>query len=296
MNQIRSIVVGVDFTEGCRSALAQGVRFAAATGARLRVGHFIEPLVVHDLSEALDEPAAAMSERLIDDARAAWGEFAAERAGAVELEVRVAHPVAGMMGLVREAGADMLVLGMRGASGAEQGAGSVATACVRKGRTKTLLVRPGRTGEFGVIVAGVDFSPTSREAVGQAARIAATDKAQLHIVHAFDPPWQRLHYRAPTTQTSPDFRKQFTDGLARRLRAFCAEEIGEARAGMTEYHLLEGRGHGAVMVRSAHELRADLVVVGTRGRTNLRDMLLGSTAERVLRDSPCSILTIDARE
>ncbi len=296
MNRVRCIVVGVDFTEGCRAALAQGVRFAGALGATLKVAHFIEPLVVHDLSEALDEPAAAMSEQLVADARAAWGEFkgAAETVGA--LEVRVAHPVTGMIEFVREVGADLLVLGTRGTSSAELGAGSVATACVRKGRAKTLLVRPGRLGKFGTVVVGVDFSATSREAVAQAAQVSAMDSARLHIVHAFDPPWRRLHYRAPTAEASPDFRKQFSDGLSRRLRAFCREVIGAAQAGVTEYHLLEGRGHGAVMVRCAHELRADLVVVGTRGRTNLRDLLLGSTAERVLRDSPCGILTIDSRE
>ncbi|MBM4361664.1 MAG: universal stress protein, partial [Deltaproteobacteria bacterium] len=37
---------------------------------------------------------------------------------------------------------------------------------------------------------------------------------------------------------------------------------------------------------------ADLVVLGTRGRTNLRDLFLGSTAERVVRECPCSVLAV----
>jgi nucleotide-binding universal stress UspA family protein len=42
----------------------------------------------------------------------------------------------------------------------------------------------------------------------------------------------------------------------------------------------------------AREKAIELVVVGTIGRTNLREILLGSTAERVVRDSPCSVLAV----
>jgi hypothetical protein len=45
-------------------------------------------------------------------------------------------------------------------------------------------------------------------------------------------------------------------------------------------------------VQYAQGVGADLIVLGTRGRTNLRDLLLGSTAEKVLRDSVCSVLAV----
>jgi nucleotide-binding universal stress UspA family protein len=41
---------------------------------------------------------------------------------------------------------------------------------------------------------------------------------------------------------------------------------------------------------------ADLIAIGTRGRTNLRDVVLGSTAEKLLRDSPCAVWASKPRE
>jgi len=60
--------------------------------------------------------------------------------------------------------------------------------------------------------------------------------------------------------------------------------------------LFDFPGHGRGITEFARQVGADLVVLGTRGRTNLRDLLLGSTAERVVRDAPCSILTVKPDE
>ena len=42
----------------------------------------------------------------------------------------------------------------------------------------------------------------------------------------------------------------------------------------------------------ARELGADLIVMGTHGRTGLRRLLMGSVAERVVREAPCPVLTV----
>ncbi len=51
-------------------------------------------------------------------------------------------------------------------------------------------------------------------------------------------------------------------------------------------------GQSGGIIEFTRQVAADLVVLGTRGRTKLRDMLLGSTADRVVREAPCSILTV----
>jgi nucleotide-binding universal stress UspA family protein len=58
------------------------------------------------------------------------------------------------------------------------------------------------------------------------------------------------------------------------------------------YEIFDYQGYGAGITEFVKQVNGDLVVLGTRGRTNLRDMLLGSTAERVVRDAPCSILAV----
>ena len=48
----------------------------------------------------------------------------------------------------------------------------------------------------------------------------------------------------------------------------------------------------AEIIAAARDLRADLVCVGTHGRTGLAHLFLGSTAEKVVRESPCPVLTV----
>jgi nucleotide-binding universal stress UspA family protein len=142
------------------------------------------------------------------------------------------------------------------------------------------------------VIACVDFSDTSRKALDQAARSAAHDGAVLRVLHVFDAPWHRLHYRAPTPQASADYQKQYRDGLRRRLEAFCEPVVPEVTGLEARYEIFDYRGHGAGISEFVKQVDGDLVVLGTRGRTNLRDILLGSTAERVVRDTPCSILAV----
>ena len=59
-----------------------------------------------------------------------------------------------------------------------------------------------------------------------------------------------------------------------------------------QYEVFDYQGHGWGITEFTKQVDGALVVLGTRGRTNLRDVLLGSTAERVVRDAPCSILAV----
>jgi len=90
----------------------------------------------------------------------------------------------------------------------------------------------------------------------------------------------------------PDYQMQYRTGLLRRLQEFSEslrDEMGDLKP---EYDLFEYRGYGNGIIEFAKQVDADLVVLGTRGRTNLRDMLWGSTAERVVRHTPCSVLAV----
>jgi len=288
------IVVGVDFTPCSASALRQAMRIAARRRATVQAVHAIEPLVVMDLEQALSPLRTDIRPGLIRDAGKAWTEFTAGIPGAsgLELAVEIDHPVSALLRRVREQSAELLILGVHGTSPADRGAGTLAMACARKAMTSTLLVKEPHAGPFGSIVACVDFSATSRRALEAAVRFAIEDRAILHVLHVFDAPWHRLHYRAPTPQASPDYQKQYRDGLRRQLEAFCEPYQDEIARLETRYAVFDFIGQSAGITEFTRQVAADLVVLGTRGRTRLRDMLLGSTAERVVREAPCSILTV----
>lgn len=294
MQNVKSIVVGIDFMPGSAAAILEAVRLAQWTRASIHAVHVIDTLVAMELEEALSAFQKNICEGLIADARSAWIEFSknVKGADAISLDVRVQNRVAGILASCREHGADLLVLGAFGAQRAEVGFGTVATSCVRHATCKVLLVRDTQATPFKTVVAAVDFSRTSLAALDQAARIATQDGAALHILHVFDAPWHKLHYRAPTPEADPHFQIQYRHALERRLAAFSGDLGREISFLKPTYAVFDHQGHRSGIVDYARRVDADLIVLGTRGRTSLRDLLLGSTAEKALRDSTCSVLAV----
>jgi universal stress protein E len=294
MNTITSIVVGIDFSPGSAAALREAIRIAQWNRAAVRAVHVIDTLVAAELEEAMSAFQENAREGLIADAKQAWNGFAATVAGATEvpIEVRIDNRIRGILAAAGDAKADLLVIGAYGNRPPEVGLGTAATSCVRHAMNKVLLVRDTQHGPFKAVVACVDFSPTSLLALDQAARVATQDGAALHVLHVFDAPWHQLHYRAPTPEADPHFQSQYRAGLERRLNAFAGELGREIDYLKPTFALFDYQGHRSGIVEYATQVGADLLVLGTRGRTNLRDLLLGSSAERALRESKCSVLAV----
>jgi universal stress protein E len=79
--------------------------------------------------------------------------------------VDLGSPIDCVLRRVRDAKADLLVLGVTGSSMIPMGAGTLAPKCLRKTPTKVMLVHEGHTGPFRKVVACVDFSEQSRDAL-----------------------------------------------------------------------------------------------------------------------------------
>jgi universal stress protein A len=141
---------------------------------------------------------------------------------------------------------------------------------------------------FQKILVPVDFSEHSAEAVRVAADLARRFEAALTLVHVYDP----LVYALPdgfTYMPQPaidQLLQAFTDQLAQTKR-----EALEAGATRVETQVLQGIVAGAIIER-AERGAFDLIVMGTHGRTGMQHVLIGSTAERVVRLATCPVLTV----
>ncbi|MDQ3034313.1 MAG: universal stress protein [Myxococcota bacterium] len=137
------------------------------------------------------------------------------------------------------------------------------------------------------IVCPVDFSDTSERAARYAVALARQLGAGLHFVHA----WQMPVYAFPDGAVilGPDVVAQITDELQRSLDALIERHREPEMA--IEGHLAQGLADREI-VRMAGELNAELIVMGTHGRTGLPHLFLGSVAERVVRTSSVPVLTI----
>lgn len=135
-----------------------------------------------------------------------------------------------------------------------------------------------------------DFSPASTAALKRAMAMAKADRAQLIIVHVMTPPSLALPgdgYISPSLYE--DLESSARAQAQKRLNAIVARarKAGVRATGL----LLEGVPHERV-ARAARAKKADLLVIGTHGRTGFAKLFLGSVASRVLAVAPCPVLTV----
>jgi nucleotide-binding universal stress UspA family protein len=289
MEHLTSILVAVDLSPCSRSALAQAARLAGRSGATLHVLHVVETRVVEDLEEMLPHRSGTR-EGIVADASKALEKFVA--GAEASLEVVVGSPLDAILEKTRAVAADLLVIGAYGMIGAGRGAGSLALQLARKSPVNVLLVDARHTSAFESALVGIDFSEHSLRALDEALLVARLERCPLHAVHVFAAPWYRLHYRAPTPQASPDYQHQFHAALQGRLDAVVSERKKAAGKVEVTAALVEHTSYAQGILDYARQRGIDLVVVGTLGKSNLRYALVGSTAERVVRDSPCSVLAV----
>lgn len=138
------------------------------------------------------------------------------------------------------------------------------------------------------ILLATDFSSVSQVAASEAIELAAhfgADLVCLHIVEHF--PEHLPHYRIAHEEMDP--QHFIMDRAERELAALCAE-LGVPDA---ERHVkLTPHSAKAEIVRFATENDIDLIVIGSRGRHSLIDILSGSTATGVVRAAPCAVFVV----
>lgn len=295
-----SVLAATDFSPCSKAALREAVRIAAWSDSPVAAVHVIDTAVVIEVEAALSPLQESISAAMVRDAEHAWAGFSEGLTSAegqrLPLHVSINNRLVGILRAAREHHADLLVLGAAGDHQADVGIGSVARSCVRKSMTDVLVVRDSRPSTpgspFRCVVAAVDFSETSLRALRRAAQYASRDAAELHVLHVFSAPWHGVHYRSPSPLAQPHQQKQYRESLQRRLQDFAAPVLGSHPGLRSSLAVFDHSGHRSGIVEYACSVSADLIVLGTRGRTNLRDVLLGSTAEKALRDTLCSVLAI----
>lgn len=138
------------------------------------------------------------------------------------------------------------------------------------------------------ILVPLDFSQRARKALRHARALARQHGATLILLHVVEPlacP-SDLGY---TPVISEEMMQEIHQDAARRL-----EEAAEAerRLGLSCRTVLRSGRPYIEIAEAAAELKADLVVLTTHGYTGLKHVLLGSTAERVIRHAPCPVLVV----
>ena len=294
MSTEKNLLVGVDYSTHSQNALREAARIANAHEYTLICYHVLDK----DILESFRKMEAYTEEGVLNFANEKIADFIRETIGTahrVEAQVYIGHPFEVTLKLIEQFKPVSLVLGSRGLSSGEQShVGALASRCIRKAPVEVLLVRGFHDRPFERIVACVDFSENSLRAAHRAAELAKQDKAHLQLIHINQSPVytdQSFGWLGPALPVSPP------DDLEANLK----ERLEEVASDLAERCSLPTRPSTQVVSSmSVHEgiyqdlknEKADLIVMGTRGRTGFKKLLLGTTAEKLIYQTPCSTLAV----
>jgi nucleotide-binding universal stress UspA family protein len=139
------------------------------------------------------------------------------------------------------------------------------------------------------VLLATDFSAASERALDAAIEQARDRGAELVIAHVYPPPAKSAIDDVFVPGLSAEIEAATCDQAMRRLEPLLEKA---RRAGASARALaLEGRP-ARLVVESAGDLNAALVVIGTHARRGVRRVLLGSVAAEIVAGSPCPVLTV----
>jgi nucleotide-binding universal stress UspA family protein/Zn-finger nucleic acid-binding protein len=290
---LRTIVAATDFSENAEIALAWAEQLAGQHRATLILVHAsgFEPVAAPDYvplpEECYDQVRTSAKAQLEREAEKA-------RRGGVTVECELGFGLASeiVIAAAQRYDADVIVAGTRGHTGWKRlFLGSTAARLVRQAQCPVLTVQHSDAGPprpIRTVLVATDFSEDAGLATEAATRILGTTGPDRRIVllHAYRVPFEASYLPGPILAdaiSAADVEvKQTIERLAAKLRD----------TGLNvDTVICEGYPPDKI-VEQARSIRADLISIGTHGRSGVNRLFLGSTAERVLGSAPCPVLTV----
>jgi len=291
MAAARPILAATDFSERAGMALERAAQCARQLGAPLVLLHVVERYHLDALQRLAQEAGALGGADWPARARAELERRASRLAQAhgvaVESEVRIGRAFEEIAECAAARAAELTVIGAHGEHFLRDLLlGATAQKAVRRNPGSTLVVRRGGSAPYGHVLVPVDFSPDAAAALAAARRLAP--QARLHVLHAYELPFEGKLFYAGVAQTVVDEYRELAEREAEReLAAFLAEAGAAALASSARVV----HGHAPdVVVREAARRDADLVAIGAHGRSELSYFMLGSVSLHVVLEAQCDVL------
>jgi nucleotide-binding universal stress UspA family protein len=131
-----------------------------------------------------------------------------------------------------------------------------------------------------------DFSPSAEEAFQLAETLAGDGASRLVVLHVLPQDGSAVFSGKTRVQLGREEERDRRREALRQLRT------SNPRVSV-EYRLAEGEV-GAEILRAANQSHANVIVMGSRGRTGLERLALGSVADQIMRQAPCPVVTVTA--
>jgi nucleotide-binding universal stress UspA family protein len=284
-SKMKNILVGTDLSERSDRAMDRAALIAKQMGGMLHVIYVVDDEVSSTIALACKENASIELQKQIKE-----GAFF--KGVKTKVHIEFGHPWKKITELAEQYDADLVVLGAHRNRGLRELFSGTTLHRVAKVCKSPLLVAVNRaTGTYKKVLVGVDFSECARHATDIASRIA--HKHPLTLIHAYHIPFKALTMRA---DEHGDIiireRKRIKKEIRHRMTDFISTLTGPHE---DTHKIIKEGGPVAVLQAEAIARKADLVCVGSHGKSWLVEAVLGSTAYDLLSNPPCDVLIAPLR-
>lgn len=282
MAKYKKILIAVDGSESSTNALHQAFKLANQEKCWITVTSVVPPyegeietLGIADIRASLRKP--------FEDALAEVNKIATTERMLIKTVLEEGEIYERIVDLADAENCQVIVMGRRGRSRTERTRVGHVTARVIGHTSRDVLVVPAGTAiGWKKIVIATDGSRQSASAVDQAIAFARSYGGELRVISAVDVTGE-FHAEAP----------QVVEELVRKAKTYTAavKEKAAAAGLRAESFIAEGDAADAV-TKLARTESADVIVVGSHGRTGLHRLLMGSVTERIIGSAACPVLVV----
>lgn len=289
--EIKNIVLATDLSPRSKYALDCAIKIASQHQAHLTILHVPENLPKSWAK--IDSEAIASTTREMKEAEIKLREWIKKAEGLTTIDHDVnivgGKPFIAIVEAAYSLEADILVLGAHGKHFfRDVFIGTTAEKVARQCDRSVLVVRNPSKRAYKRVLIATDFSTQSKNALEMAFHFVPD--AEFHILHAYQ-------YLEPEKDTKELAEAKDTKDYMQKLKKHAKKELD---AFLNEFNIESKNikkivefGYPPAVIRDVvPRRRPDLVVVGATGETNLRHILLGSTAQHVLHELTCDVLVV----
>lgn len=281
MGKYKKILVAYDGSASGDNALLQSFRLASDEKSWITVA-----TVIPQYTGELDLTVGNVHRALVrqgDDLLAKAKEIAKREGALIKTVLEEGDVYARIVDLAEEQNCPVIVVGRRGKSSLERAlVGSVTARVIGHSQRDVLVLPSGTKIGWRNILLATDGSKYSLLATEKAIDFAKSYGGSLSAVSVVDVPAE-LYGEAP----------DLVEDLVKKAQEYVAAVRAKAQEEGVAVETFVGEGESSrTVLKVAAENKADMIVMGSHGRTGLRRLLMGSVTEKVIGNAPCPVLVV----
>jgi nucleotide-binding universal stress UspA family protein len=280
MKLLEKILVATNFDGPAKDALQTALGLAKAFHSEIILIHVVPEIRGYPMSRG------KIRKKVIEKLKPMEINLRKKGVSSVETIVRFGIPFERIIEHSQELDVNLIAIG----SGEKENQfplGTTAERIIVYANKPVLVVKRGASRPIQKILCPVDFSETSGRALKNAIHLSKTFQAHLIVLTVFEPLLSSYFGMGQTPGESKEkiLVKRQQQQFNRFLRRFNFENLHWTKT------IRRGKPHQEIL-RAIRDTKTDLLVMGSTGKTGFKRMIMGSTTEKVVREMPCSVITV----